>query len=267
MESREGTYASFRPAAANRLKWATFDVATLAPSARAAAPIMQSMIVPRRRPDPLHRRAAITAWSCVKSCRRSTSRSATFRSPTSRGPHRNSAHATELRLGNDHAGVRHGVARRRVVPQVDSWRSWRAALCSEVRSARRRSNREVNTPTGEAFKRRGNEYVVHLARGKVEHIVVRPSIRQADYHPGRDRSVRCVGQPAVESSYARVVLDSEIDATMAHHGDVVESVLEVCFAWSEWVVTAQKQRSKGSDQDGGTGDGGSLTFHHGGSIQ
>ena len=54
-------YAILRPAAVNRLKSAALDVATGAPSARATAAIMQSMIIWRRRPDPLNRRAAVTA--------------------------------------------------------------------------------------------------------------------------------------------------------------------------------------------------------------
>ena len=95
---RGDVYAIFRPAAANRLKSATFGVAMGAPSARAAAPIMQSMIIPRRRPESLNRRAATTAWSGVKSRRRSTNRSASSTSPTSSGPHRNSVHATELMM-------------------------------------------------------------------------------------------------------------------------------------------------------------------------
>ena len=52
---------------------------------------MQSIRVPRRLPDSWNRRAAIVAWSCVKSRRCTTTRSASSRSALPSGPHRNSA--------------------------------------------------------------------------------------------------------------------------------------------------------------------------------
>ena len=62
-------YASSRPEVLKRRKSATFAVARDAPSASAAAAIMQSTNDPRRLPDSLNKRAAITACSGVKSRR------------------------------------------------------------------------------------------------------------------------------------------------------------------------------------------------------
>ena len=91
-------YANSRPAVANRRKSAAFAVAMDAPSASAVAPIIQSINDPRRLPESLNKRAAITACSGVKFLRCPTISAAHSISGGLRGPHNSSVQATVLIL-------------------------------------------------------------------------------------------------------------------------------------------------------------------------
>ena len=84
------------PAASNLRKSPGLVVAKEAPPPSATAPIMQSINVPRRRPEILNNRAAAAASSSVNDRRSGTIRSARVMSFFSTGPHKNSAQAIEL---------------------------------------------------------------------------------------------------------------------------------------------------------------------------
>ena len=89
-------YANSRPVVANRRKSAVLAVAMDAPSASAAAAIIQSINDPRRLPDALNKRAAIKACSDVKSRPCPTISAIHSISDGASGPHSNSAQATVL---------------------------------------------------------------------------------------------------------------------------------------------------------------------------
>ena len=84
------------PAVSNFRKSPGLVVAKEAPPSSATAAIMQSINVPRRRPEILNNRAATSASSSANDGRSGTIRSASAMSLSSTGPHKNSAQAIEL---------------------------------------------------------------------------------------------------------------------------------------------------------------------------